>query len=262
MTYETIRFDDSDGVVRITLNRPERLNSFTETMFHEVIAALGRAKDLDPKVVLITGEGRGFCAGQDLAERQQKGDGPAADLGETLEKRCNPMMRAIMALEAPVVCAVNGVAAGLGATFPLSCDFVIARQSAKFVFSFGRIGLIPDGGASWILQRLIGPARARGLAMLGEEIGADEAERCGLIFKSVADEEFETYVENFIERLAAAPRLSIKALKKAFQASWQNSFDQQLDLERDLQRKLGQSADYKEGVSAFMEKRRAVFTGK
>jgi 2-(1,2-epoxy-1,2-dihydrophenyl)acetyl-CoA isomerase len=263
LAYQTILFTLSGGIARLTLNRPERLNSFTAEMHAEVADVLGRVEAAkDVRVLLVTGAGRGFCAGQDLADRTVAPDGVGVDLGESLEMRYNPLIRRLIALPMPVVCAVGGVAAGAGANIALACDIVIAAKSAKFIQSFARLGLMPDSGGTWFLPRLVGGARALGLALTGAPLSADEAAAWGLIWKAVPDEALESEVEALIAQFAAAPTKGLAATKQALRASWGASLDAQLDRERDGQRALGQSADYREGVAAFMAKRPPHFTGR
>jgi len=263
MSYEQIRFESSGGIARITLDRPDRLNSFTTQMHAELRDALGRiAGDGDVRVLLLTGAGRGFCAGQDLADRAvAPGDAPI-DLGASIENNYRPLVLALRALALPVVCAVNGVAAGAGANVALACDIVVATRSASFLQAFCRIGLVPDAGGTFLLPRLVGSARAMGLAMLGDKLTAEQAEQWGLIWKCVDDAQFASTVEALVEQLAQAPTRGLAAIKRALHASADNSLEQQLALERDAQRDLGQSADYREGVAAFLAKRAPAFTGR
>ncbi len=252
-----------EGVLSLTLNRPEKLNSFTPDMHAELRKAIDRALD-EPAVraVLLTGAGRGFCAGQDLSERDVSAGAPAIDLSVSLGSNYNPLVRRLRALPKPVVCAVNGVAAGAGANIALACDVVLAARSASFVQAFSKIGLIPDSGGTYFLPRLVGTARAMGLALLAEKLSAEDAERIGLIWKAVEDGELLREAKDLAARLAAGPTHGYGLLKKAMYASPGNSLDAQLDLERDLQRDAGFSEDYREGVRAFMEKRKPVFKGK
>ena len=262
MGYETIRFEVEGGVARLTLNRPERLNSFTAQMHGEVAAVLGEVEeDAVIRCLLLTGAGRGFCAGQDLADRAvAPGDAPV-DLGDSVERYYAPLVRRLATLPKPVVCAVNGVAAGAGANIALACDIVIAARSAKFIQSFANIGLIPDSGGTWVLPRLVGQARALGLAMTAEPLSAEKAEQWGLIWKCVDDEALEAESGALARKFAAGPTRGLAATKRAIRESGLQTLDQALDNERDLMRELGGSADYREGVAAFMAKRAPAFTG-
>jgi len=258
MAYETIEFKVEGGVARLTLNRPDRLNSFTVQMHEEVADALGRLDGA--RVLVLTGAGRGFCAGQDLGDRAVSGG--AVDLGESVEKRYNPLIRTLTSLPMPVIARVNGVAAGAGANIALACDVVIAAKSAKFIQSFANIGLIPDSGGTWVLPRLVGQARALGLALTAEPLPAEKAAEWGLIWKAVDDEALDTEVDALAARFAAAPTRGLAAIKRMIRESWGHSLDEELDLQRNTMRELGQSDDYREGVAAFMEKRKPNFTGK
>jgi 2-(1,2-epoxy-1,2-dihydrophenyl)acetyl-CoA isomerase len=250
------------GVLTITLNRPDRLNAFNPGMHQELRKALERALDeAAVRAVLLTGAGRGFCAGQDLSERSVAADTPI-DLSVSLGSNYNPLVRRLRELPKPIVCAVNGVAAGAGANIALACDLVIAARSASFVQSFARLGLVPDSGGTWILPRLLGPARAMGLALLGEKLSAEQAEQWGLIWKVVEDAELVSVSSEMARALAQGPTKGYGLIKKAFNASWGNSLDAQLDLERDLQREAGLTQDYREGVAAFMQKRKPEYKGK
>jgi 2-(1,2-epoxy-1,2-dihydrophenyl)acetyl-CoA isomerase len=250
------------GVLTITLNRPERLNAFNPGMHQELRKALERALDeAAVRAVLLTGAGRGFCAGQDLSERNVSADAPI-DLSVSLGSHYNPLVRRLRELPKPVVCAVNGVAAGAGANIALACDLVIAARSASFVQSFARLGLVPDSGGTWFLPRLAGSARAMGLALLGEKLSAAQAEEWGLIWKVVDDDALAAESLELARQLAAGPTKGYGLVKKALNASWGNSLDAQLDLERDLQREAGLSQDYREGVSAFLQKRKPEYKGK
>jgi 2-(1,2-epoxy-1,2-dihydrophenyl)acetyl-CoA isomerase len=248
---------DNRGAWRVvTLNRPDRLNAFNAAMHRALATALDdAAADIDCRAVLLTGAGRGFCAGQDLSDI-------SGDLGTVLEEFYNPLVRNIRAMNKPVVCAVNGTAAGAGANIALACDIVLAARSAKFIQSFAKIGLIPDCGGTWYLPRLIGEARARALAMLAEPISAETAQSWGMIWRAVDDDKLKAEAETLVAHLASQPTQGLALIKQAFAQSATNDLDAQLDLERDLQRQAGQTPDYAEGVDAFIAKRPAKFTGK
>lgn len=249
--------------VKLTLNRPDRLNAFNDAMHGELRVALEQCSTAqDCRAVLLTGAGRGFCAGQDLGDRDPRTMDVPPDLGQTLNTFFNPLIRKIRDMKKPVVCAVNGVAAGAGANLALACDIVIAAESAKFIQSFAKVGLVPDAGGSWNLTRLVGEARAKALAMTAEPLDATTAAQWGLIWQMVRDEELEGTAQALTERLADGPTLGIGLTKEAIQSAGTNSLDEQLELEARLQRIAGRSPDYKEGVTAFLEKRTAQFTGK
>jgi 2-(1,2-epoxy-1,2-dihydrophenyl)acetyl-CoA isomerase len=242
----------------ITLNRPQRLNAFVGSMHDALRAALIEAeRDQACRAVLITGAGRGFCAGQDLSERRTT-DQPL-DLGAALDALYNPLIRRLRALPRPIVCAVNGPAAGAGVSVALACDIVLAARSASFTQAFAKIGLAPDAGGSFFLTQLIGPARARGLAMLAEPLSAERAESWGLIWKAIEDEKLMEEAHGLCERLARGSPAALAAIKRSLNAATTNDLDRQLDFERDLQRQLGRAGDYREGVTAFFEKRPARF---
>lgn len=250
------------GYCVVTLNRPQRLNAFNDAM-HEALAGALAAIEADEscRALLLTGAGRGFCAGQDLNDRIPK-PGQTIVLGVALEQYYNPLIRKLRGLRFPVIAAVNGIAAGAGASIALACDIVLAAKTASFVQAFSRIGLVPDSGGTWFLPRLVGPARARGLALLAEPLAAEKAESWGLIWKAVEDGELMNQAEKLCMQFAQAPTWGLSLIKRALDASETNDLATQLDLERDLQREAGMSPDYAEGVRAFMEKRPPAFTGR
>ena len=262
MRHENILFAIEDGVARLTLNRPDKLNSFNVAMHLEVRDALARVKaDKSARVLVLTGAGRGFCAGQDLGDRAVAPGSAPVDLGESVEKYYAPLVSTLRALPMPVVCAVNGVAAGAGANLALACDIVIAAKSASFIEPFCKLGLIPDTGGTYFLPRLVGTARAMGLALLGDKLPAEQAASWGLIWKCVDDEKFAEETDALARHFAAAPTKGLGRAKQAIYASPANTLEQQLNLERDFMRELGNSADYREGVAAFLEKRAPRFKG-
>lgn len=262
MTFETIRLDVADGVAELTLNRPDKLNSLTEAMFAELFEALKSVeRDATVRCLLLTGAGRGFCAGQDLSDRQMGPEARPPDLGQTLERFYIPLVTRLRALEKPVICAANGVAAGAGANLALACDIVLAARSASFIQAFAKIGLIPDAGGTWTLPRLVGEARARALALLGDKLPAETAADWGLIWQCLDDEALMPAAREMAGSLARGPTKGLGLIKRALNASPDNDFETQLALERDLQRIAGRTRDYGEGVAAFMEKRAARFTG-
>ncbi|UPG73639.1 2-(1,2-epoxy-1,2-dihydrophenyl)acetyl-CoA isomerase PaaG [Roseomonas gilardii subsp. gilardii] len=258
---DTVRVERPDGWRKIILHRPDKLNAFNEELHAALAASLEEAAaDPDCRAVLLTGAGRGFCAGQDLGDRRG-GDGPP-DLGDTLERLYNPLVRRLRDMPKPVVCAVNGVAAGAGANLALACDIVLAAHSAKFIQAFARIGLIPDSGGTHTLPRLVGEARARALMLLAEPVEARQAEAWGMIWRALPDEALMPEAEALAARLATQPTQGLALVKRALNASATNTLDDQLDLERDLQRQAGRTPDYAEGVRAFLEKRPPRFTGR
>jgi 2-(1,2-epoxy-1,2-dihydrophenyl)acetyl-CoA isomerase len=258
-----ILLDISEAVATVTLNRPDKLNAFNEAMHAELAGALDRIEsDGAVRAVLLTGAGRAFCAGQDLGDRVMGEGEEPVDLGETLEQLYNPLIRRIAGLERPVVCAVNGVAAGAGANLALACDIVLAARSAAFIQAFCRIGLVPDSGGTYFLPRLVGRARAMGLAMLGETSPAEQAEAWGMIWRCVDDAKLMDEARALASHLASQPTRGLGLIKRALNASTGNDLDAQLDLERDLQREAGRTEDYREGARAFLEKRRPAFKGR
>ena len=258
----TVLTSREGSVTRLILNRPDKLNAFTRAMLTELREAL-TAAGADPEcgVVVLTGAGRAFSAGQDLADRGLAA-GAAMDAGGMLEEAYNPLIKLITTLEKPVVAAVNGIAAGAAANIALACDLVYAARSATFIQAFARIGLIPDAGGTWLLPRLVGPMRARGLAMLADPLTAEQAEAWGLVWKCVDDDKLEAEVASVAGKLASAATYGLALTKRALAASSTNTLAQQLDLERDLQRLAGASPDSAEGIAAFLQKRPAKFTGR
>ncbi len=262
MDTSHILFERTDGIARLTLNRPDKLNSFNVAMHEQVRDALAQVRaDKALRVLVLTGAGRAFCAGQDLSDRAVAPGGAAVDLGESIDKYYAPLVLALRRLPLPVICAVNGVAAGAGANLPLACDIVLAARSASFVEVFCKLGLIPDTGGTYFLPRLLGSARATALAMLGDKLRAEQAADWGLIWKCVDDDLLAAETEKLARHFASAPTLGLARTKQALQASGLNTLETQLDLERDFMRELGHSADYREGVAAFMAKRPPRFIG-
>jgi 2-(1,2-epoxy-1,2-dihydrophenyl)acetyl-CoA isomerase len=263
MSYSNILFELDGGIARLTLNRPEKLNSFTAAMHEEIRDVLGCVRAAAGlRVMLITGAGRGFCAGQDLGDCVVAPDAEPPDLGGAIERHYAPLVLALRSLPMPVVCAVNGVAAGAGVNFALACDIVVAKKSASFIQSFARLGLIPDTGGTYFLPRLVGTARAMGLAMLGEKLTAEEAAEWGLIWKCFDDEAFEVETEKLVALLANGATLGLTRMKEAIYGGSNRSLEEQLMVERDAMRELGWSEDFAESVKAFLEKRAAEFHGR
>jgi len=263
LSEPTVIHERRDGYHLLTLNRPDRLNAFNEAQHRALRAALDDAgADKDCGAVVLTGAGRGFCAGQDLSDRDPAMLGERPDLGITLETLYNPLVRTLRALEKPVICAVNGVAAGAGANIAFSCDIVLAARSAKFIQAFSKIGLVPDSGGTWWLTRHLGEARAKALAMTAQPLSAEDAARWGLIWKAFDDEHLMAEATALAQTLANGPTRAYALTKQAIHAASTNTLDQQLDVERALQREAGLSDDYREGVAAFLEKRPADFRGR
>ena len=258
---DTVLVAFDSGVLTLTLNRPDKLNSLNEAMHFALRAGLQRAADApEVRAVLLTGKGRGFCAGADLGDRDPRKERP--DLAAIIERLYNPTLRLMRSIDKPIVCAVNGVAAGAGANIALACDIVLAARSAKFIQAFSKIGLIPDAGGSWSLARILGEPRAKALALLAEPLDADTAAAWGMIWKAIDDAALLPEAETIAKRLAAGPTKGLGLTKRAIQAAATNGLDAQLDLERDLQGEAGRSDDYAEGVVAFLEKRKPEFRGR
>ena len=259
--FDTILYEEHGGAAGNTLNRPDKLNAFNEQMHRELRAAIDLAEsNAAIRALLLTGAGRGFCAGQDLGDRDfDSGERP--DLGQTIEAFYNPLVLKLRSLPMPVIAAVNGVAAGAGANIALACDFVLAARSARFIQAFCKIGLCPDSGGTYILPRLIGEGRAKGLAMTGQPVDAETALAWGMIWAVHDDETLRDEAIALATHLAVQPTMALAAIKQAIQDSYGNDLKTQLDTERDIQRRLGRSDDYREGVRAFMEKRKPSFTG-
>jgi len=263
MSFNTIEFTVDSGVAVLTLNRPDKFNSFNTEMHRELREALKEVRTNDEiRCLLITGNGRAFCAGQDLGDRSVAVGEEAPDLGDSVEKNYNPLIRTITSLELPVIAAVNGVAAGAGSSLALAADIVLAARSASFIQAFCKIGVIPDSGSTWILPRLVGMARAKGLALLGDKLSAEKAEEWGLIWQCVDDDQLQAQSLAMAKQLATQPTKGLSLIKRALKASTANSLDEQLELEKEYMRIAGRTDDYREGVAAFMEKRPAEFKGK
>lgn len=260
---QSILFSVEAGVAIITLNRPQQLNSFNPLMHKELKQALKRAQSDDSvRAVLLTGAGRGFCAGQDLNDRNVNQATEMPDLGESIEQYYNPLIKQIVSMPKPVIAAVNGVAAGAGANIALACDIVYAAKSSSFIQAFCKIGLLPDSGGTWQLPRLVGSARARALMLLGDKVSASQAQEWGMIWQCVEDEELIPVAMSVASHLATQPTKGLSLIKQALSHSAQNNLEEQLELERDLQRLAGRTVDYREGIAAFFDKRVAQFTGK
>lgn len=255
MDFDNLRLQIDGPVARLTLHRPEKINAFNVALHADLQAALRQLQASPPRVLIIAGSGKGFCAGQDLGERELVARGETVDLGDSIERTYNPLIRALHACDFPVIAQVHGVAAGAGCSLALACDLVFAARSAFFVQSFVRIGLAPDSGASWQLPRRVGLARAMGMALLAERISAQQAADWGLIWSCVDDDALAATVDKAAADLAALPERALAQTKKLIRAGDDLSLDQQLDLERDTQRELGRAGDYREGVSAFLQKR-------
>ena len=262
MNYETILYALERDIARLTFNRPDKLNSFTTRMHEEVREVLERVESEGARVLVLTGAGRGFCAGQDLGDRAVAPGDDAVDLGDSIERHYIPLILKIAGLPMPVIAAVNGVAAGAGANIALACDIVVAAKSASFIQSFAKLGLLPDSGGTWVLPRLVGNARALGLALLGNKLPAEQAAAWGMIWQCVEDTALPATVDALAEGFAVAPTRGLAMTKATIRASGQHTLEQQLDIERDAMRELGGSLDYREGVAAFVAKRAAVFTGR
>jgi 2-(1,2-epoxy-1,2-dihydrophenyl)acetyl-CoA isomerase len=259
---DTVLSSLDDGVLTVTLNRPDKLNSFNEDMHMALRTQVQRAHDEQAvRAVLLTGAGRGFCAGQDLGDRDPR-TGVKPDLGHTLETFYNPTLRMMRALQKPIICAVNGVAAGAGANIALACDIVLAARSAKFIQAFSKIGLIPDAGGSWSLPRLIGEARAKALALTAEPLMAEQAADWGLIWKAVPDDALMTDAQALAAKLAGGPTRGLGLTKMLIHEAAANDLPTHLEREAQTQRDAGRTADYAEGVTAFLEKRAPVFSGR
>jgi len=261
MTFETIIFSVKDGIGRITFNRPDKLNSFTQQMHVEMREALSRLMGEGARVLVLTGAGRAFCAGQDLGERVVAPGDPRPDLGESIERNYKPLVMGVRNSPIPVIASVNGVAAGAGANLALACDLVIAARSAIFIQPFCNLGLLPDAGGTWTLPRLVGGARALGLTMLGEKLPAEQAAAWGLIWRCVDDADLPGVTDQIARRLAAGPTRGLACIKRALHSTWERSFEEALNVERDAQRELGATEDYAEAIAAFVAKRPPRFKG-
>ena len=263
MQYTAIQLSETQGVARLVLHRPDKLNSFTEVMHGEVRHALDAVQQsATARVLVVTGAGRGFCAGQDLADDcMHKINGKMPDIGTVVEQHYKPMVMRLANLKVPTVEAVNGIAAGAGVSLALACDLVVACESASFVQAFSKIGLVPDTGSTWFLPQRVGMARAMGLALLADKLPAAQAAQWGLIWKAVPEAEFASTIDTLAAQLASMPTKALVRIRQAMQASTTHSLEQQLSLEAGFMRELGWSHDYDEGVTAFLEKRPPRFTG-
>lgn len=264
MQYTSIQVSESAGIVRLVLNRPDKLNSFTEVMHGEIRHALDHIQDSDTaRVLVIAGAGRGFCAGQDLADDcMKKIDGKMPDIGRVVEQHYKPMVMRLANLKVPTIAAVNGIAAGAGVSLALACDLVVAAESASFVQAFSKIGLVPDTGSTWFLPQRVGMARAMGLAMLADKLPAAKAAQWGLIWQAVPDAEFGPTIDALALQLSKMPTKALVRIRQAMQTASTHTLEQQLSTEGGFMRELGWSYDYNEGVSAFIEKRAPQFIGK
>lgn len=262
MNFKTIEYSVNNNVAILTLNRPDSLNCFTAQMHLEVKQVMKTVReDANIRCLLLTGAGRGFCAGQDLNDRDVNTGQSAPDLGESVENNYNPLIRALTSLEKPVICAVNGVAAGAGASIALACDIVLAARSASFIQAFSKIGLVPDSGGTWSLPRALGLPRAKALALLGEKLSAEQAQQWGMIWQCIDNEELMPQAIKMAEHLATQPTKGLSRIKMLLNESFSNSLHLQLELEKNAMRELGKSNDYREGVAAFIAKRPPKFEG-